>query len=232
MSAPLARLGQRLRARWMALPAAERKRALLVGGLLVFSLFAGVHAFVTQPALTKLGTELNRARGRAQENAKAVPAPAGRTPLRSPHALQADLDALDEALRTARSRRDRVRARFVDVADLAGHQALRLGVSSLANDSDIEVAAIETVGVRREEQRLAPTVERLLEMARANPYGRPLMRLRARASYRGLMDFLDGLAELPHVAAPVRIAIEVRTDATPDAPASRQWLEIDLELAL
>lgn len=226
-------LRARLLTRWEAMPAGERKRVPMVSALLLLGAFAVFHAFVTMPRLYKAETDLNRLRGRAEQMRASAKKPAApRRSARSPAALARDLAEIEASLAREDKRLQALRMRFADLGNLAEHQQLRLGLSDLANNSDIEVIRIETLGIRREEQARAPTVERLLTTAEHNPSKRPLLRLQARASYRGLMQFLDGLSGLPHVASPVKVKVEVKTDATEDTAATRQWLEVDLELAL
>ena len=232
MKSRLMALRDRLTQRWQAMPAAERKRALITTVLLVFAGYAMFHAFVTMPEAKKLATDLNRARGRAQLAKESARKQRPVTPTRSPFLLERDLGALKQVLAEQTRRLDTVRTRFADLENLAEHQQLRLGLADLANRSDIEVLSFETVGIRREEQHKAPTVERLREMAQSNRYQRPLLNMRARASYRGMMDFLDGLARLPHQVSPVRVNVQVKTNGDEHTPATRQWLELELDLAL
>jgi len=231
MKAPA--LFMRVAERWTNLPAAERNRALLAAALLALGAYAGFHAFVTMPELIKARGDLTRLQGRAR-NLDRVPAAASkpRASRRLPVQLQQDLAALEAELAAQRTRLATLQGRFARLDHLADHQAQRLALTELANAADIEVIKLESKGVRREDQRLAPTPERLKAMAEHNVFRRPLLRLEARASYRGLMEFLDGLAGLPHVVSPVWLRIDVKTDATDTTPATRQWLELAVDLAL
>ena len=55
----------------------------------------------------------------------------------------------------------------------------------------------------------------------------------ARASFRGLMQFLDGLSKLPYVAAPVASSVTVVVERNPQTQAPiRQWLEVRIKFAV
>ena len=57
--------------------------------------------------------------------------------------------------------------------------------------------------------------------------------MRARASYRGLMQFLFGLSDLPYVAAPVWSDITIGVERNPKTQVPvRQWLEITIRFAV
>ena len=78
-----------------------------------------------------------------------------------------------------------------------------------------------------------PSAQLLREAAAANPYKRPLLRMRARASYRGLMQFLNGLTALPYIAAPVWSNVSVGMERHPETKLpTRQWLEVEIRFAV
>jgi hypothetical protein len=142
------------------------------------------------------------------------------------------------SLNTLETEQTRLMARFVPLEDLESLQALKSELASLAESGDMEVIALEHIYRRADDRDRPPTLELLKEASAANPYKRPLLRLQARASYRGLMQFLDGLPKLSKIAAPVWSDISVKTERlTPDDPLSsistpRQWLEVEIRLAI
>jgi hypothetical protein len=146
----------------------------------------------------------------------------------------ADLDSL-------KKEEQRLLERFVALDDLEGLQVLKSALAQLAETGDMEIAAIEHIYKRREDRDVPPTRELLLAAGQENPYKRPLLRFKARASYRGLMRFLDGLGSLPYLAAPVWSDIHVNSEKRPkntgknlDSGASkpREWLEVEIHLAI
>ena len=163
-----------------------------------------------------------------KDNAPPVPRLSGR----SPSSLAKEVKNLESQLLIQRERLANLEPQFASLDDLEDHQQLRSAITALASISDMEMLKLEQKGVRKEEVGIAPTPERIKVIAAINPYKRPLLTFEARASYRGLMQFLDGLADLPFKVSPVRISVEVKTDAKDGQPPKRQWLEVALDLAL
>ena len=150
----------------------------------------------------------------------------------SPARLGQDLEKLDRQLEQVRADRLYWRERFLDLENpevLKALQTLKMGITRLAESGDMEIQSLEHV-FRNEGERDRPaTVERLQTSVAQNPYSRPLLRFKARASYRGLMQFLHGLEGLPHVVAPVRSNIEVKVD---NSDGQRVWLDVEFDLAV
>ncbi|WP_410498761.1 hypothetical protein [Chitinibacter sp. S2-10] len=120
--------------------------------------------------------------------------------------------------------------RFAPKGDLVAHQNLKIAISAMANRCDLLVDEFTDIGISAAEIRNPPNSEMWAKLA-DNPYQRPLIQFKARASYRGLMQFLEGLKTLPYLVAPVRFEIEVkyRKDNAGDL---KQWLEISMDLSL
>jgi hypothetical protein len=148
------------------------------------------------------------------------------------------------ALAALKDEQARFGRRFLPLDDLESLQALKSELARLAETGDMEVTALEHIYRRPEDSERPPTLELLREASEGNRYRRPLLRLKARASYRGLMQFLDGLAKLSHTAAPVWSDITVKSDRRPpaqdnniiggggDTGPSKQWLEVEIRLAI
>jgi hypothetical protein len=222
-----------LKTSWTTRPAAERRRYLLVGGLLLVGLLLAFHGMVTSPALVKAEGDLSRLQGRVAKQGKRVVAPpVPRLSGKSPGLLAKEIRGLESNLNLQQARLAELEPRFAPLDSLSQHQSLRLALTALASSADLEMLKLEQKGIRKDEQNLSPTPERLRALAEANPYKRLLLRFEARASYRGLMQFLDGLAALPFVVSPVWISVEVKTDAQAGQPPRRQWLEVAMDLAL
>ncbi|MDR0528997.1 MAG: type II secretion system protein M [Zoogloeaceae bacterium] len=148
----------------------------------------------------------------------------------NPQAIQLDLARARASLERQEAELERLLARFVPLEDLESLQMLKAELTRLAENGDMEVIALEHIYRRPEERDRPPTLELLKESMTANPYKRPLLRLKARASYWGLIAFLDGLSGLSHVAAPVWSDVSVKSDAAPNS--TRQWLEMEIRLAI
>lgn len=173
-----------------------------------------------------------RNRNAAKAEAKPFVAPpglSGKNPAEAERELRALRQQMDESANELRT----LRAQFVALDDSLAMNALKSGLTSLAEAGDMEVTAIQHVVLRREDKDKAPTPEMLKEAAEANPYKRPLLEMQARASFRGLMQFLDGLHQLPYVAAPVASSIVVAVERNPQTNAPiRQWLEVRIRFAI
>lgn len=221
-----------LAARWSALPENERRRVPMVLGILLLASTLLLHGVVNLPARTKAEQTLSRMTGRALK-AKAGPKVAvPRWTGRSPAALGIEVAGLKEELQTQKAKLALLEPRFAALSEIGPTRELVDALTRLAEASDMELTLLEQKGLKREEKGQPPSVERLAQLASQSPYKRPLVRLTARASYRGLMGFLEGLAELPHETAPVWVSVEVKTDASGGQRPRLQWLEVTMDLNL
>jgi hypothetical protein len=166
----------------------------------------------------------------------------------APKPVAGDLDATrarDElakaqaAIDALKAEQARLSARFITLDDLDGLQSLKSELTRLAEASNLEIVALEHLYGRAEDRDRPPTPDRLKQVDQGNPYQRPLLRLRARVNYHGLMRFLGGLQGLPHIAAPVWSDISVISGKAPtnaknrasEAP-SRTLLNVEIRLAI
>lgn len=221
---------------WEKLPASDRNlRTAAVGGVLI-ALYAGLVWLPANERIAKLEYDLQKMTVREKSAAKAEAKPLQPPPslggrnLREAESelqgLKAQLDELSLELRS-------LNARFVPLDDSLAMNALKSGLTSLAEAGDMEVMAIEHVYTRSEDKDKPPTPQMLQEAAKTNPFKRPLLVLHARASFRGLMQFLDGLNQLPYVAAPVGSDIKVEVERHPQTQAPvRQWLDVRIKFAV
>jgi hypothetical protein len=231
---------KRLLARWQAQSPSVRNRIATSAcvGLTVF--YAGLIWPFTHKRLGELEYQQEKQTVRLKSSGKAA-APAAAPDLGgfSPMEARREQQKLGESITMLEAEQQRLDQRFVALDDLESLQALKSELTRLAEAGDMEVQVLEHIYLRKEDRDRPPTVELLQEAAAANPYKRPLLRLKARASYRGLMHFLDGLAGLSHIAAPVWSDIEVNSEkAAPDTNPLRggntpkQWLEVEIRLAV
>jgi hypothetical protein len=154
---------------------------------------------------------------------------------------QRELATVQKSLAALETDRARLDVRFTPLDDLETLQALKSELTRLAESGDMEMTALEHIYARPDDRDLPPTPELLKKASEGNPYKRPLLRLKARASYRGLMAFLDGLSALPRIAAPVWSDISVKVGNLRRnsesallgmAEAPKQWLEVEIHLAI
>jgi hypothetical protein len=145
-----------------------------------------------------------------------------------------ELAKIKTTLDNLKKEEQRLLARFVALDDLEGLQVLKSALAQLAESGDMEILAIEHI-YARDGRDATPSREQLLAAGRENPYKRPLLRLKARAGYRGLMRFLAGLSEMPYIAAPVWS--DIHTDKRPanarnNADNLSERLEVEIHLAI
>lgn len=217
---------------WRALPEADRRRAPWLLAVLLVAATLLTHALVTLPALGKASQDLTRLRGRSQQSKAAPKLAPPRWTGKSPAALQREVNGLQQELERQGARLSELQPRFASLNDLEASRSLYAALTQLAQRSDLDIQVLEQKGLKREERDLPPTVARLNQLAQANPYKRPLVRLEARASYRGLMQFLDGLQGLPFQVSPVWLSVQVRTDAAAAGRPRQQWLDLAVDLSL
>lgn len=153
-------------------------------------------------------------------------------------ATRRELAAVRESFNALKTERKRLSTRFTSLEDLEAVQALKSELTRLAESGDMEVTALEHIYPSSEDKKLPPTPKLLKRASEGNRYRRPLLNLKARSSYWGLMAFLDGLSSLSRVAAPVWSSISVKTGKVKRSGAfgvnevSLQWLEVEIHLAI
>lgn len=242
MSEP--RLKEQLAARWLAwrlawgrLPATQRNLYTAAAAGTLVALYAVLIWPLAGQQIDKLRYALEKqavrdrktAQGSAQQ-AVTVPASLGG---KGAEDAKVELRDLKRRLEETTLELADLRRRFVSLDDSLAMNALKSGLTSLAEAGDMEVAAIEHVHLRAEDKDRPPTPALIQEAARNNAFKRPLLELRARASFHGLMQFLDGLGQMPYVAAPVGCDIKVQVERHPQTGAPvRQWLELRIKLAV
>lgn len=231
----LSRLRQWQRA-WDKRSSKERNLFVAAAGFALIVIYGVAFFPLSAKKIDKLSYDLEKIAIRNKSAAKAdaaplVPPPAlmGKSQIEAERELreiQRQVEVISAELRT-------LKAQFVPFDDSLSMNALKSGLTSLAEAGDMEVTAIQHVVLRKEDADKPPTPEILKEAAQSNPFKRPLIEMRARASFRGLMQFLDGLSQLPFVAAPVASSISVVVERNPQTNAPiRQWLEVRIKFAV
>ncbi|MDR1853635.1 MAG: hypothetical protein LBR05_01865 [Azoarcus sp.] len=232
---------QRVARFWWHFSAAERHQ-LVGAACFLIALCYGL--LIWYPANKQLGELIYKEQKQAVRNRTSMQANAALKDFNFDgldiEATRKELEQARASLSTLEAERNRLVARFLPLEDLESLQALKTELTRLAASGDMEITALEHIYQRAEDRERAPTLELLKSAAASNPYKRPLLRLKARASYRGLMEFLDGLTRLSRIAAPVWSDVSVRAEdeaaraanviGNPGAP--RQWLEVEIRLAI
>ncbi|KAB2921540.1 MAG: hypothetical protein F9K30_14220 [Dechloromonas sp.] len=224
--------------RWSKLPAKDKNLHTAVAAACLIGLYTLFIWPLAGNRLDKLRYDLEKmsVREKAAAKSSGSKAPAPPPPGlggKSARDAERELLELQQQLETARGELLAINRRFVPLDDSLAMNALKSGLTSLAETGDMEVTAIEHVYLRDNDKDKPPTAQLIQEAAQANPFKRPLVTLKARASFRGLMQFLDGLRDLPFIAAPVACNIQVRVERHPKTRLPvRQWLEVQIKFAV
>jgi hypothetical protein len=134
-----------------------------------------------------------------------------------------ELGRAQESLDALQAERTRLSERFIALEDLDGLQSLKSELTRLAEAGGMEIVALEHMGG-------PPTLELLKTASQGNPYKRPLLLLKARVRYHGLLRFLDGLQTLSRTAAPVWSSISVNKEGK--VSSGPPLLDVEIRLAI
>lgn len=232
-------LQQRLRhgyAAWQKQPDKEKHTYTTVVIGMVIAIYFGLIWPLAHNRLSKLAYDMEKQAVRERLAAKqpaAQPTPAPSLGGKNQSEARRELGDLHQQLAQIGNEVSRLKGAFVPLDDSLAMNAMKSGLTGLAEAGDMEVIALEHVYLRAEDKDVPPTPRLLKEAAENNPFKRPLIVMRAKASFRGLMQFLDGLAALPYVAAPVasEISVQIERDPKTDQPI-RQWLDVKIKFAI
>ena len=222
---------------WVAKKPGEKNLHVAVAALIVAAIYFAVVFPIANKEIDKLAYNLEKAQAREKTVARQQNTPPPPTPSafggKSLKDAEKELEDLRQKLVENRTAVNALKNAFLPLDDTLAMNALKTGLTALAESGDMEVIAVEHVYARNDDKERAPTAQMIQEAARSNPFQRPLLVMRARASYRGLMQFLLGLSGLPYVAAPVWSEISVGIERHPQTRAPlRQWLDVTIRFAV
>lgn len=227
---------QQLHSTWLKLPAKEKNTYTVVAAGILIALYFALIWPQAHTRLSKLEYDMEKIAVREKQAARAPATPAAPPPNLGGKNMtdgRKELDELHQQLERIQVDIRSQRNAFLPIDDSLAMNALKSGLTGLAEAGDMEVIGLEHVYLRPEDKDMPPTPQMLQEAAERNPYKRPLLVMRAKASFRGLMQFLDGLAALPYVAAPVTSEISVQIERDPATNQTiRQWLDVKIKFAI
>lgn len=122
--------------------------------------------------------------------------------------LKKKAKALQVQITDARKNKEKLTGSFVSIEDRNEVRGLRIALSSLANEAEVNILSMVDAGLVSTGGRQAPSA-RDLEAVTNNPYGRPLLKVRARSSYGALLNFFTSLERLKHKVVVIRYGIFV-----------------------
>lgn len=217
---------------WKNLPRTSQNLAIAMFILLLALAFFGVEAPRVDKKMRAVAAQISMREKRKQAPPPTAPvAQAG-----DPKKLAEEKRQLDQQVAGLAAKVQEREGRLAPLGEPAVQQRLQLALAKLAQDSDVEMESFKLIDESRRDEHLAPTVERLRTVLN-NEFKRPLYLFNARASYRGLMQVLDGLAALEYAIVPVDLSVQVRVELAPKKEGEaerrllRQWLDVQMILA-
>lgn len=218
---------------WRRLPA-ETRRTLLAGiSVLFLVVYTGV-VWKTHKALGETRYALEKQAARTRELGAKANLPPSDLGGGDPAQVARELAAIKQRLVEEDARAYALRRQFLDYERTDAAQELKDRLTQLVDQGDMELIGLTHVFANKEDRDRAASRELLDAAAKANRFGRPLLRLRVRSSYEGLMEFLHGLDTLPWIVSPVAADIAVKVDdkARDERGEPLRWLEIEFRLAI
>lgn len=223
----------RLLEAWRRLPA-ETRRTLLAGlSVLFLVVYTGV-AWKTHKSLGEMRYALDKQAARSRELGARNNLPPSDLGSGDPAQIARELALLKQRLVEEDARAYALRRQFLDYERTDAAQDLKGRLTRLVDQGDMELIGLTHVFARKEDRDRAASKELLDAAAKANRFGRPLLQLRVRSSYEGLMEFLNGLDSLPWIVSPVSTDIAVKVDdkARDERGEPLRWLEVEFKLAI
>lgn len=222
--------------KWRRKSEKEKNQIVVVAVMVVAATYAfGVFQFsyTKHNDVVKL---FNRQKDRlTKKKAKAPPKPP------NTGALAKKFKALEGQIKTAHETKGKLGGNFVPIEE-DELLKLRLAINSIAEQSDLTILSLYDAGLTRTraaDKDDAPKVGQIENVVN-NPYGRPLLQLRAQASYSSLIQFFQGLPSLSYKVVVLRYGIFVREskgnissdEMLQVSKAQNQPLEVNILLAL
>lgn len=151
-------------------------------------------------------------------------------PKASARKLENQLKALETQLTGVDGKLSDMSRKFVPLDTLEDLQTMRLEISQLAKISGVNV--IEMGGGKRD---ASISIENVMRRETANRFGRPLVALKAKATYAQLLRFTYGLNDLAYSVSIVNVDIVAikQVNAADESPSNRPTLlDVNLFIAI
>lgn len=214
-----------MKEQWNKLTRAQQNQTLILVMAVVLGgygfWYSGVHK-----ELANTENLISRKQNRLEKRASVQPAP------KVAKASEKEITTLRETLVQEEADFRRLMQRFVPLDSQQQQQRLRRELTNLATGLGLKITRLEDVGRRSGNDQNAPDFGNYTEV---DPrYGRPLLSLQAWGPYFGVQTFLDELASLSYVVAPVNFRLMAQEDEN-QAPNSRPEapvLKVEMVLAI
>jgi len=215
--------------KYQAMSSSDKTKFIVVIGILMCGLYFGLWYPVLSDEKAFQDNMVNRRLNRMETRLKNVA-----EPTESASKLEKQLAALEENHESLRKQMEFLSGKFIPLDKPGRLKGVRLEVSQLAAQSGMDIDQIRSA-VSGDPQAAPPTTE-IIELESKNRFGRPLISLRAKSDYGGLMHFLQGLRNFPSNISVVRISLEADRFAPEEEEQEQtnlpQLLNIELILAM
>ena len=221
--------------KWRRKSEKEKNQIVMVLVMVVVAAYALLVFQFTYEDNKKTINAYNRQKDRLEKRkAKAPPKPP------DTGSLAKQLKSLKGQIKTAQVTKGKLSGSFVSLNEPQEMQKLRFALSNIANESGVRIMRMVDAGlVRTSNSDDAPSAHEM-ESVTNNPYGRPLIQVRAQASYSSLLQFFQSLPSLQYKVVVVRYGVFVResknsissAEMLQVSKAQAQPLEVSILLAL
>ncbi len=220
--------------KWRRKSEKEKNQIVMVVVMAVVAAYALLVFQFTYEDNKKTINGYNRQKDRLEKKkAKAPPKPP------NTGSLAKQLKSLEGQIKTAQATKEKLGGSFVSLSEPQEMQKLRFALSNIANESGVNIMRMVDAGLVRTSDDDAPSASEI-ENVTNNPYGRPLIQVRAQASYGSLLQFFQSLTSLRYKVVVVRYGVFVREsknsissdEMLQVSKAQAQPLEVSILLAL
>lgn len=216
--------------KYRQLSSGDKTKLLVVFGVLICGGYFGLWFPQLSEQADHQDSMLSRRLNRMETRLKKVEEPSHST-----NKLENQFNVLDENYKQLQNQMAFLSTRFTALDKPYLLKNMRLEVSQLAAKSGMDIDQIRSA-VSGDPQAAPPTAE-IIALEAKNRFGRPLISLRAKSSYSGLMQFLQGLKNFSSNVSVVRLSLEANRlsqeeEQEEETTNSPQLLDIELLLAM
>jgi hypothetical protein len=214
---------------WQGMSHKDQNLVLVLGAMLCLGLYGFYYAGLYKD-IAHAESMISRANNRIKVKYDKV-----QEPKENPVLLKKQLDDLKLTLQEKNKKLAEIEASLIPLDSMEHIQKMRLSLSRLAERSGMVIRRMEGVQSRRTSNTASVPGEDFLRTQTDNRYRRPLIKLNATVSFRGLLAFLDGLGELEYNVSPVNLNITALVPEKLDphgALQQQQYLQLQIVLAL
>ncbi|MCG8492377.1 MAG: hypothetical protein MI743_12235 [Sneathiellales bacterium] len=214
--------------KYKEMPSSDKTKIIVIIGVMMMAGYFGLWYPSLSDEVAFQENMVNRRLNRMETRLKKV-----EEPTESAAKLEKQLKALEDNHTQLRKQMEFLSEKFIPLDKPNRLKNMRLEVSQLAAKAGMDIDQIRSA-LSGDPQAAPPTAE-IIELESKNRFGRPLISLRAKSDFNGLMQFLQGLRNFSSNISVVRLAMEADR-SFPDAEDEQQQANLpqllDVELIL